>query len=900
MTAPPPRKRQRRLVVQSSDEDEPCLSVSSSFMSSTSQQGLKTRLSPAETDNASASFSTNTSLATARHPKPRSKKTASQALNNRTVSTNTSPASSPEKRKTRKKAAPDKSSSSNSLHSFFAPATEEQRWSKVIGNHTPPLVEEIEDEDEEDAMQNWTGSRSFNTGTSSQNGQRHQTNGYSTVDPHKPRLLESKSRGDKVNAAARLKPTKRFVIPADGHTDRSGHGVLHHQLRPWAERFAPTDLDELAVHKKKVADVQNWLVDVFTGRSRRRILVLRGPAGSGKTTTISLLSKALGYDIIEWKGSSGMEHSSTGYISMATQFDDFLTRSDKFSSLTLSESAASAKHGIDDGINSSGNAKRIVLIEEFPASLNQGSSTLTAFRSTLQRYLATAVPPRGFHGECPNSNVELSPPVIIIVSETLLGTGAALSDNFTVYRLLGPEISNHPGVSIIEFNRVAPTFITKALDLVLKKEARISKRRRVPGPAALRRFAEMGDIRSAIASLEFLCLRGDEDGNWSGTVASRMKRGINSGVALTEMEKESMEAITHREASLGIFHAVGKVIYNKREDPSITIGPSVEVPQPPQHLHHFARRKVSQVLIDDLINETGTDIQTFIAALHENYILSCDGDDFTDFFADCIAGLSDADILSPENRRALQSNRGSVGSAQFTLQSSTSIDMLRQDEISFQVAVRGLLFSLPYPVKRRAVPGTRGSDAYKMFFPTSMRLWRQTEESCGLLDMWTRRLTNPASTRHTSDSNPRSEGVESWRNRRAFGRSSAKEDEQTSPMTTRSMMSSQEILLEYLPYLRLITREPSEMTDLEKITRFRDTIGRNNDISDEDLDVLEDLGVEHWATDPIPKTPQKRRISRKMPPPPPPYPPLLQAADFPGRVEAAVDKLVLSDDDIED
>jgi cell cycle checkpoint protein len=39
--------------------------------------------------------------------------------------------------------------------------------------------------------------------------------------------------------------------------------------KPWAEEFAPVDLEELAVHKKKVADVQNWLVGVFSGKSRQ-------------------------------------------------------------------------------------------------------------------------------------------------------------------------------------------------------------------------------------------------------------------------------------------------------------------------------------------------------------------------------------------------------------------------------------------------------------------------------------------------------------------------------------------------------------------------------------------------------------------------------------------------------
>lgn len=74
--------------------------------------------------------------------------------------------------------------------------------------------------------------------------------------------------------------SKRFLLPND-HTSsgnvrkaspavsESGRG----ESRPWAERYAPADIDELAVHKRKVTDVRNWLTGVFSG-SNRRVCVL--------------------------------------------------------------------------------------------------------------------------------------------------------------------------------------------------------------------------------------------------------------------------------------------------------------------------------------------------------------------------------------------------------------------------------------------------------------------------------------------------------------------------------------------------------------------------------------------------------------------------------------------------
>lgn len=67
------------------------------------------------------------------------------------------------------------------------------------------------------------------------------------------------------------KTTKRFLLSTD-----PGNGTAKGQLaaqpagepdrRPWAQRFAPVSLGELAVHKKKVSDVQHWLEDAFAGR----------------------------------------------------------------------------------------------------------------------------------------------------------------------------------------------------------------------------------------------------------------------------------------------------------------------------------------------------------------------------------------------------------------------------------------------------------------------------------------------------------------------------------------------------------------------------------------------------------------------------------------------------------
>lgn len=467
---------------------------------------------------------------------------------------------------------------------------------------------------------------------------------------------------------------------------------------------------------------------------------------------------------------------------MSSQFAEFLGRSNEFGGLDLDSP------GDTEGRGTTTSQRRVLLIEEFPTILSRTSSSLAAFRSSFQQHLAAA--------GVSQSSAEMSSPIVVIVSETHLNSVSSVLDNLTVHRLLGPDISNHPGTTIIDFNSIAPTFMHKALKLVLEKEARHSRRSRVPGQAVLKTIAEVGDVRSAISSLEFLCVKCDTTGAWGASLPSRPKKKPRDSVELTSMEKESLKMITQREASLGIFHAVGKIVYNKRDDPSL-VPDAIQLPPPPEHLHHHARRKISQVAVNELVDETGTDIQTFISALHENYALSCHGSSFTDTLNGCIDALSDSDIQCAE-RRGPGSRAGvRTGTGNFT----AGVDSLRQHEISYQVAARGLLFSLPHPVKR-PLPSAGGrshaGDPHKMLFPSSIRLWHESEEIDGLIDLWATRLLSPSANKGPyaqDDSN----------------------DMRAMPVT---MLSRDEMLLHQLPYMAQIKRNDVAPAALERITGF--------------------------------------------------------------------------------
>lgn len=144
------------------------------------------------------------------------------------------------------------------------------------------------------------------------------------------------------------------------------------------------------------------------------------------------------------------------------------------------------------------------------------------------------------------------------------------------------------------------------------------------------------------------------------------------------------------------------------------------------------------------MDEAGADVPTLIAGLHENYIGSCNFlggfsrrthtlEDLLDCVNDCLGDLSDSDLLgSPRPYHNTRSVGRGIGGNQGT-DGAIGAAGIRQDEISFQVAVRGILMALPSPVKR----DTRDN---KMFYPTTLKLWRDREEIEGMVDLFVRKF----------------------------------------------------------------------------------------------------------------------------------------------------------------
>ncbi|KAK7420478.1 RFC checkpoint protein Rad17 [Neonectria magnoliae] len=851
LMAPPAKRRRRNVVDASDDEDElPRANTLTNFLLSSPSSPAKTQpptASPSPTKRriASRPLSTN----------------GSNRLSRRATSQKNGASTSPKKSKDAGKGKDEGKTAD--LKTLFS--KQAQRATRTSERKTIPLDDIISDPISEDEISELKVSSS------------------SLVSQHAKKRLRS---GMQLASADAPSASQKFLKPPKP----AFLGAVNDDSRPWSERFRPRNLEELAVHKKKVSDVRRWLEDVTAGHMRQRVLILKGAAGSGKTTTMRLLASDMGCELLEWRNPTG--NSGLGFVSASARFEEFLGRGGKFGALDTdspestapSNSQVASKH------------KRIILIEEFPNTFSRSSTALTSFRNTILRYLAANTPSLSMFAQ--HSQDEPIAPLVMVISETLLTTTSASADSFTAHRLLGPEILRHPGVGVIEFNVIAPSLLAKALELVVQKEARKSGRRKTPGPLVLKRLGEIGDIRNAVASLEFLCLKGDHQADWGAKVAfTKQKKGVKDGIGLTRGEQDSLELISQREASLGIFHAVGKVVYNKRED---TAPRNDTVESLPSFISQHSRPKRSQVSVDSLIDETGTDTHTFISALHENYLLSCESTgpmDLStpmDYVNECIEYLSQSDLLC-SSRDVFFGGRGNFSSR------DSGSQLLRQDEMTFQIAVRGMLFALPNPVKRRTTTMAKGSDAFKMFYPTSLKLWRAKEELEGQVDAWSSKLLKGegnAPTKNLTDGatafrRPQQPSDEtSWMQRQQQHRQvpvpkhQNDDSEDNFPLLSLGSAARREMLLERLPYMAHIARgrktSAFRLCDLEKVVSFQG-IAAADEESDGDEEAT---AAEAWATDKPSEESSPRKKSTGIKPN--------------GVSSLLAQKLVLSDDDIED
>ena len=178
----------------------------------------------------------------------------------------------------------------------------------------------------------------------------------------------------------------------------------------WIDKYRPTSIEALSkgINKKKIAEIEQWMSNAAQSiDTSRRVLLLTGPSGVGKSTIVEVLSKKLSIDIREWRDSasdgtldfkawerlrlfsgggrckSDICSAQPRRIPQTEDLRRFLIRSKRYQALKLVKANSSSTNCASKGTTR--NRPSIILLEYLPRP-NKNDS-YEAFHSVLTEFL---------------------------------------------------------------------------------------------------------------------------------------------------------------------------------------------------------------------------------------------------------------------------------------------------------------------------------------------------------------------------------------------------------------------------------------------------------------------------------------------------------------------------------
>ncbi|KAG2187713.1 hypothetical protein INT44_005403, partial [Umbelopsis vinacea] len=362
--------------------------------------------------------------------------------------------------------------------------------------------------------------------------------------------------------------------------DRSDAGKAEYSSSLWFEKYIPKSEKDLAVTPAKVRAVKDWITESLRTNTQNgnkvdtncrqqfrgvkinaennivgKLLIISGPSGCGKSTTVRTLARAMAFDIHEW-----MPFGPT------TKWSDLADKQGKL--------PGEGKPALQSTTNfHAGERKKVILIDDIPDLSNESSRQ--RFHSFIR-------------GICKKTDTHVSVILMLTTIEESRGDEPAQgykrhTYDFSERGVIPADILRSAFCTKIQsmltkavrpfenirYTPITPKKLTKILSSIYKCEA-LDRSIDFEAIAAV----SNGDIRSAINNLQFYAIPKQHNDNTGHVEASTMSR----------------------EASLDLFHAIGKVLYAKRTSKGIL-----------------------ESNPEDILASLCVPEQTFILWLHQNY-----------------------------------------------------------------------------------------------------------------------------------------------------------------------------------------------------------------------------------------------------------------------------------------
>jgi replication factor C subunit 1 len=109
--------------------------------------------------------------------------------------------------------------------------------------------------------------------------------------------------GRPITESWRYKQAVKLGIPIVREKPQVAQEQHYEAKEMFVDKYAPKSVSDIIGHKEQITQITNWLQSWDQGAPETRGVLVTGPPGIGKTTTVHLIAESLGYKVKEYNAS---------------------------------------------------------------------------------------------------------------------------------------------------------------------------------------------------------------------------------------------------------------------------------------------------------------------------------------------------------------------------------------------------------------------------------------------------------------------------------------------------------------------------------------------------------------------------------------------------------------------